>query len=162
MPIARETLVGLCGVGRSSQRNYEKRVGLQPETNIAIGEPATKEATEDRAWTHGQAVFELKDFRGYQGKKGKTYLAWQLPNSYIGSHVHRPKGRQRRINRQLNDLVMKGMLGNVENVEDESRPGKTYFTECKQAIRSSRRSNQPDCYWKQNQSRDRYYVWQSL
>ena len=43
----------------------------------------------------------MKDFRGYQGKKGKTYLAWQLPNSYGGGHQQRPKGRQKRINRRL-------------------------------------------------------------
>ncbi|MFQ5436007.1 MAG: hypothetical protein ACE5FD_14125, partial [Anaerolineae bacterium] len=113
MPIARDTLAGLSGVGQSSQRTYEARANVKVQANFAVGEVAREENREDRAWSQGQALFELKDYRGEQGKKGKIYLAWQLPNTYIGKHQHRPKGRQKRINRKLKDLVMKGMPGNV-------------------------------------------------
>lgn len=95
-------------MGRSSQRTYEERVGLQVLANFAIGQASTKEDQEKQAWVKGQACFELKDYREQQGKKGKTYLAWQLPNSYSGQHQKRPNGRQKRINRELKDPVMKG------------------------------------------------------
>ncbi|MBK8989859.1 MAG: hypothetical protein IPM39_27990 [Chloroflexi bacterium] len=112
MPIARVTLEQLSGVGRSSQRAYEERVGLNIQSNFAVGNIATRENQEIAAWARGQALFELKDYAGQHGREGKTYLAWQLPNSYAGQHLQRPKGRQKRINRQLQDLVMKGMPGN--------------------------------------------------
>ena len=41
-------------------------------------------------------------------------MAWQLPNSYTVSLTHRPKGRQKRINRMLSDLFMQGMTGNTQ------------------------------------------------
>ncbi|MBK7180927.1 MAG: hypothetical protein IPH82_27750 [Chloroflexi bacterium] len=92
MPIARDTLAGLSGVGRTSQRSYEARVGIQPLANFAIGEAATERGQEERAWRQGQALFTLQDYDGQQGRQGKTYLAWQLPNSYTGQHALRPKG----------------------------------------------------------------------
>ncbi|MBK8989495.1 MAG: hypothetical protein IPM39_26135 [Chloroflexi bacterium] len=112
MPIARDTLADLSGVGRTSQRAYEARLGVQPQPNFAIGEAEAAGRQEERAWRQGQALFALKDYAGQHGREGKTYLAWQLPNSYAGQHLQRPKGRQKRINRQLQDLVMKGMPGN--------------------------------------------------
>ena len=86
MPIARATLADLSGVGVSSQRAYEKQTKLKVQANFAVGEVATEENRENRAWVQGQAVFELTDYRGQQGRKGETYLAWQLPNSYLGQH----------------------------------------------------------------------------
>jgi hypothetical protein len=99
-------------VGRSSQCAYEQQTGVQVQTNFAVGEAATEENQENRAWKQGQALFALKDYRGRQGRKGKTYLFWQLPNSYVGQHQYRPKGRQKRINRELKRLVTKGTPGN--------------------------------------------------
>jgi len=112
MPIARDTLADLSGVGRTSQRAYEARLGVQPQSNFALGEAEAAGGQEERAWRQGPALFALKDYAGQHGREGKTYLAWQLPNSYAGQHTQRPKGRQKRINRQLQDLVMKGMPGN--------------------------------------------------
>jgi hypothetical protein len=112
MPVARETLANLSGVGASSQRAYEARLGVQAQTNFAIGEARTEAEQEEQAWRHGRALFDLHDHKGEQGRAGKTYLAWQLPNSYTGQHPQRPKGRQKRINRQLQDLVTQGMPGN--------------------------------------------------
>jgi hypothetical protein len=120
MPIARQTLRDLSGVGRVSQRAYERRVGVKAQTNYAVGETAVPHTQEKRAGQQGTALFTLKDTDGQQGQPGQSYLAWQLPNSYDGRQQQRPKGRQRRINRELKDLVMKGMPGNVEEGDDES------------------------------------------
>jgi hypothetical protein len=112
MPVARETLAHLSGAGASSQRAYEARIGLTTQSNFAIGEAVTAAGQEEQAWRHGRALFDLRDHDGQQGRAGKRYLAWQLPNSYTGQHPQRPKGRQKRINRQLQDLVTQGMPGN--------------------------------------------------
>lgn len=162
MPIARVTLAGLSGVGASSQRAYEKQTKLKVQANFAIGEVATEENRENRVWTQGQAVFELKDYRGQQGQKGKSYLAWQLPNSYLGQHQHRPKGRQKRINRELKDLVMQGMPGNVGG-RAETHPEKRYYANGKEAARGCGRSLGQDSYWQRHRVRNqRVALWQQM
>ncbi|MGB4949103.1 MAG: hypothetical protein WBO55_00450, partial [Rhizobiaceae bacterium] len=162
-PIARDTLAGLSGVGRSSQRTYEDRVGLRVQANFAIGHLATKENQEKQAWQQGQACFELKDYRGQQGKKGKSYLAWQLPNSYIGQHQTRPKGRQKRINCELKDLVMKGMPGNVEGTDETHKPERTYFPNGKLAAKAHGRDPEQDLYWNRGRAgTGRFDLWQMM
>lgn len=163
MPIARETLSVISGVGRSSQRAYESRVGVSVNANFAVGDLSEKENQETRAWKHGQALFELKDFYGQQGKKGKTYLAWQLPNNYIGQHQQRPKGRQKRINREIKDLVMKGMPGNVEGTIEAQKPEKVYFPNGKLAAKTYGRGREREMYWHRHRTENgRFDLWQQL
>lgn len=187
-PIARDTLVGLSGVGQSSQRAYEARAKVKVQANFAVGEVAREENRENRAWTQGQALFELKDYRGEQGKKGKTYLAWQLPNTYIGQHQKRPRGRQKRINRKLKDLVMKGMPGNVGETSERQKTDtstnsklvanavekreKIYFPNGKLAARAYGRGGrdvrQRELYWRMRRSvahktaGSHFVLWQQL
>lgn len=81
------------------------------------GAPAG-DTEQERAWRQGRALFRLTDYHGQQGAPGATYLAWRLPNTYGPARGRRPrpKGRQKRINRQLADLFTKGMTG------DERQP----------------------------------------
>jgi hypothetical protein len=163
MPIARETMEQLSGVGRSSQRAYEAQIGIDVQANFAVGEKSTREDLEKRAWAKGQALFELKDYRGQQGKKGKTYLAWQLPNTYHGQHRHRPRGRQKRINRKLKDLVMKGMPGNVGRTGETRQPEKIYFPNGKLAAKAYGRDPERELYWKRHRTGNgRFELWQQL
>ncbi len=179
MPIARDTLAGLSGVGRTSQRTYEARVGIQPLANFAIGEAATEGRQEERAWRQGQAVFTLQDYDGQQGRQGKTYLAWQLPNSYTGQHTLRPKGRQKRINRQLQDLVMKGMPGNEGDLAGRPAAGqpatarrrpvvatKRYYPNGRAAGQRRPQSGTEaagPCYWReQGVGNGRFALWHAL
>ncbi|MCP4421562.1 MAG: hypothetical protein GY805_33540, partial [Chloroflexi bacterium] len=163
MPIARDTLAGLSGVGRSSQRTYEARTNVKVQANFAVGEVASEENLEHHAWSQGQALFELKDYRGEQGKKGKTYLAWQLPNTYVGQHQKRPKGRQKRINRKLNDLVMKGMPGNVVGTSEQQKSEKVYYPNGKLAAKAYDRDSEWALYWKRHGTRNgRFEIWQQL
>ena len=147
MPIARDTLAALSGVGASSQRAYEAQTGVDVQTNFAVGERATREHQEERAWRQGRALFTLKDYRGYQGRKGRTYLAWQLPNSYSGEHSHRPKGRQKRINRRLKDLVTQGMPGNVGRASETRKPRRTYYPNGRLAAQAHGREPERARYW---------------
>ena len=180
MPIARETLAQLSGVGQSSQRTYEAKTKVNVQTNYAIGEVAQGESWESRAWANGQAVFALKDYRGEQGKKGQTYLAWQLPNSYSGTQTQRPLGRQKRINRTLKDLVTKGMPGNSEetretqgrSAESSTALEKRYYPNGKLAARAHGRDLTQELYWRrqrdgngrydQQAENGRFAVWQQL
>lgn len=163
MPIARDTLAGLSGVGRSSQRVYEARLGLDVQTNFAVGQPVSEERRENYAWKKGPALFELKDYRGRQGKKGKHYLAWQLPNSYRGQHAKRPKGRQKRINRTLKDLVMKGMPGNVGGADGSYALEKVYFPDGKLAAKAYGRMSADEVYWKRGRGgHGRFDLWQAF
>jgi hypothetical protein len=149
-PIARETLTELSGVGETTQRRYEEETAVHVRSNYAIGNRATPEEIEDKAWQHGNAVFTLEDTRGQQGPKGREYVAWQLPNSYEGNHQQCPKGRQRRINRQLRDLVMKGMPGNVEQtIEASAMRDKLYYPTGKLAAQAFNKGKVKSCYWRQ-------------
>ncbi len=114
-PISRAALEESSGVHRRTQRRYEQAARVRRRRNFAIGGPATGENGEEQAWRQGNAAFQLKDYQGKQGAAGKTYLAWQLPNSYAGPHAVAAKGRQKRINRELTDLFMQGMTGNDQD-----------------------------------------------
>ena len=163
MPIARSTMAELSGVGASSQRAYEAQTDVEVQANFVVGEQATKENQENRAWQQGQALFELKDYRGHQGKKGQTYLAWQLPNTYIGEHPHRPRGRQKRINRKLKDLVMKGMPGNVGRTSETRKPKKVYYPNGKLAAKAYSRDPDQERFWRRHRTRNgRFELWQQL
>lgn len=152
MPIARDTLTELSGVGRSSQRTYEAQAGVGVQTHYALGERLTAANEAERAWRQGTAVFQFCDYDGQQGKPGQTYLAWQLPNSYVGGHEQRPKGRQRRINRQLKDLVTKGTPGNVGGASGAQSSRQRYYAQGKQAIQAAARAPQQEVYWRERQA----------
>ena len=168
-PVARETLSELSGVGETSQRRYEEQlkrketaVTIQP--NFAIGQQVSQAEIEGKGWQQGNALFILNDYQGQQGTKGQAYVAWQLPNSYCGSHQQRPKGRQRRINRQLKDLVMKGMPGNEsQTAAADARRTRRYYPTGKLAVQAFNRRRTTRCYWRQSTTRNgRYAIWQHL
>lgn len=158
-PIARDTLEALTGVGRRSQIQYEQQVGLDVQYNFAVGAPVSaKRDVEERVWRNGQATFVLQDDQGQQGPPGRAYIAWQLPNTYGGCHRQCRKGRQRRINRELGGLVVKGGPGNGEEAVE-----KRYFPNGKLAAAAATRHPQRDLYWRRHRVRNgRYDVWQAM
>jgi len=182
MPIARQTMAAISGVGRSSQRSYELAAGVEVQENFAIGEHAEADSRQEIAWRKGRALFELKDYRGRQGKKGKTYLCWQLPNSYNGGHDFRPRGRQRRINRELKDLVNKRAPGNDEGQDKASvsgsgplttattstgsrpsKPARVYYQNGKLATKAYNRDPHQERYWQQGTVQNgRFVAWQQF
>lgn len=158
-PIARDTLAQLTGVGRRSQIIYEQEAGIDVQHNFAVGEPVTAEAAvQERAWRNGQATFVLYDDKGQQGRPGREYVAWQLPNTYGGCHQRCRKGKQQQINRELAGLVEKGGPGNGEETIE-----KRYFPNGKLAAAAATRHPGRDIYWRRRRVRSgRYDVWQIL
>ncbi len=126
-PIARATLNELSGLSGHTQRKYERQTGVTTKSNYSIGAKIGRTAVlptgaEEQAWQNGRAAFTFNDKKGKQGPAGSNYIAWQLPNSYAGPHAHQKRGQQKRINRQLADLFMKGMTGNDKQTIDTYRP----------------------------------------
>jgi hypothetical protein len=157
-PIARATLSRLSGIAPESQRTYERRVGVRIRANFAIAERATLARQHERAWQQGPALFKLRDFGGHQGAKGESYLAWQLPNSYVSDYRQRPRGQQKRINRRLEDLLMKGMAGN-----DKLAPQKRYYGDGAAAGKAYGRQPGHLIYWQRLELRSRAgIIWQVL
>ncbi|MEZ4542074.1 MAG: hypothetical protein R3C43_19025 [Chloroflexota bacterium] len=122
-PIARATLCKLSGAAPNSQRNYERRARVGRRSAIAVGPLTAAADQQEVAWQRGHALFRLRDPQGRHGRPGAVYLAWQLPNEYIGPHATLPRGRQKRLNRALADLFHNGMTGNDERrmTNDELR-----------------------------------------
>ncbi|MGB3717885.1 MAG: hypothetical protein WA996_26000 [Candidatus Promineifilaceae bacterium] len=162
-PIARSTLQRLSHASRRSQQRYERRTDIYAQSNIALGGVSTIENDQRVAWKQGTAAFRFRDSAGKIGRKGITYSAWQLPNNYTGPHVTLPKGRQKRINRELVDLFTKGMTGNGKisvafgrGSGRESRPGdqcpnRLYHKHGLSAAASYSRSPDIDAYWPDRQ-----------
>ena len=154
-PIARATLQALSGVGRCSQRNYEKRAKVQITRNYAIGEIATGLSREQRAIEKGTATFELNDVKGKQGPKKRIHMAWQMPNSYSGPHAQESHSRkQRRINSQLVDLRIERTAGN-------GRPNceVRYYGNGKLAAKGFNRNSHRECYFPTGQTKSKGQLW---
>ena len=141
-PISREVHEAITSIPERTQRHYCKVAGIRRQINIAIGNRKNPEEVEKQAWQRGQATFEFVNHHGRQGRKGTSYIAWHLSNSYTGPHQQSPKGRMRKINRKLADLVTKGALGNGgEKVE------KLYFANRQKAVREIEQDLGKNKYW---------------
>jgi hypothetical protein len=119
-PIARATLETVTGVPGRSQRAYEAQLQVDVRANYAIGERIEDHTiSQEQAWAHGQALFVLTDARGYQGKRGQRYHAWQLPNSYRGPHARIGRGRQKHLNRHITHLHQTDDLRKIRDAGNE-------------------------------------------
>lgn len=141
-PISREVQATLTGVPERTQRHYCQATKIKQQSNIVIGSQYTTEEAEQQAWQRGRAIFSFTDFQGRQGRKGRRYIAWRLPNSYSGPHQQTANGRIRKINRKLKDLVRKGARGN-----NGTKVKKRYFANGAEAARALNRGAEPEKYW---------------
>jgi hypothetical protein len=139
-PISRAKLEQLTGVPARTQRSYDAAAGVTSRRNIAIGERYSSKEVQERAWRHGRGTFEFIDTRGLQGPAGRRYVAWQLPNSYEGCHAQSPKGRQKKINQQI-DLV------NIRAQGNDLGRGRLFHTNGLEAGKAYNRSGGLEAYW---------------
>lgn len=157
-PIARKTVAKLTQVRPRTQRRYERKAKVRRQQQFAIGASASTENLQARAWQQGCATFQFKDFKGKQGRAGGDYVAWQLPNSYVGPHVPQPKGCQKRINQTLTDLFMQGMTGNGRRDASVTR---RFFGNGRLAAKAYLRNSTEDHYWR-GAGNDRTQLWQVM
>ena len=112
---------------------------------------------EEQAWQRGQATFEFIDRNGDLGAtKGTSFVAWQLPNSYGRCHTLSQMGRQKKLQRQLTDLVNQGARGN-----DETELWQQYHPNGKVAVQASKFVSEKPMYWPARQGQD-WQLWFSL
>jgi hypothetical protein len=147
-PIARATLQAISHVAPRTQRAYEERASVRRQANFALATALRQDEEKERAWQHGRALFHFSDPKGKQGQPGTVYLAWQLPNHYIGPHAPSSRGRQKRINQYLADLFQKGMTGNGK-VEEENgaQRRRRFHGSGLRAAKDYSRSPEDDLYW---------------
>lgn len=145
-PISRAKQRELLHIPERTQRHYCRVAQIQRIVNYAIGGQYTPETQREGAWEHGNATFPFKDKRGYQGKKNQEYIAWQLPSSHKARHSTAPKGRLKKINRQLTvDLVNSEAQGN-----NGKRIDKLFFKNGAEAAKAySKQGRGLDAYWPQ-------------
>jgi hypothetical protein len=162
-PIARATLETVTGVPGRSQRAYEAQLQVEVRANYAIGERIEDHTiSQEQAWAHGQALFVLTDARGYQGKRGQRYHAWQLPNSYHGPHACTGRGRQKHLNRHITQLHQTDDLRKIRDAGNERQdeaegmvvglPAPRYFHGMDRAQKISHQTRQT-VYWSFDASR---------
>lgn len=146
-PISRQTLATATQTPPRTQRHYEAVASLKRQTNYAVGRPYTKEVAQETAWQRGRGTFKFCDKKGQQGKPGRDYIAWRLPNSYEKPFTTQPRStRQRAINREI-DLRNKGARGTVSQIErifheNGGGAGRSY----------NRNGGRLDAYWRYKKS----------
>jgi len=152
-PISRAKLEQLTSVPERTQRIYDEVAGVDSRKNIVIGARHTEKEVQEQAWQHGRAVFEFIDAKGRQGPVGQRYVAWQLPNSYEGCHAQSPKGRQKKINQQI-DLVNIGAQGNdLDRDTSRQKVDRIFHTTGLEAGKTYNRSGGLEAYWPASRSR---------
>jgi len=167
-PLSRATLQQITHVMPRTQRHYEARAAVKRRRNIAIINQSSTTAIQKQAWRRGRAWFRYTDHRGRYGLKGRVYSAWQLPNSYWGPHEPLPTGRQKKINREIVDLFMKGMTGNGNffEREEDSRagvPSRRFFKSGAAAAACYNRGSIDDIYWHSRPTRaSGHAIWHCL
>lgn len=165
-PIARSTIQKITHVHPRIQRLYEKTARVQPQRNFSVGTAYTPDGAQSEIWQRGSAVFKLTDKNGRFGTPGKSYLAWQLPNSYAGPHRIQTSNQQKRINRALTDLMLQGTTGNsqctsITEPEQFVECGVRYCENGRFAAQTIQRNQVETAYWpeiKQGNAR----IWHSL
>lgn len=142
-PISRAALATLSGVAQRTQLAYDGVARVARSRNIVIGQRYSADAARERAWEHGRAVFRFIDRAGKEGRPGGQYVAWHLPNSYHAAYPRRSRGSRKRLNRKIDDLVMKGIPGN-----DERAVEPVFHANGAQAARQFNRDPRRDAYWR--------------
>jgi hypothetical protein len=142
-PISRDTMAAISGVPGRTQLAYDRVARVERRRNFAVGERYSAERFQERAWERGRAAFHFVDTEGQQGRPGGEYVAWHLPNSYRTDHQRRSRGSRKRLNRQLADLVQKGIPGN-----DARAVERVFFANGGLAAKQYNRTPTRDAYWR--------------
>jgi hypothetical protein len=149
-PVNRTTIQKITAVPARTQRLYEQRTGVESRSNMAVGERLTNSDWQERAWLHGRATFPFTDTKGHHGPAGGRYVAWRLPNSYSGPHALGPRGRMKKINRQIdlvNSRVQGNDLGRPSQIDGQRAVDRLFHSDGQSAGRAYNRDRSKDRYW---------------
>lgn len=155
-PISRQTMASMTGVSKRTLRRYDKRAGIKAFPNYEIGQVATTAAMQDAAWEHGTAVFEFIDYKGHQGRAGQHRVARALPNAYSTEMQTAPRGRQRKINKELRDACDNGAQANDEDYF------KLFHETAADAVSAFNKRPDVPAYWLDTRLRSGGGLWQKI
>ncbi len=142
-PIARVTLTHITGACERSQREYDALLKVERTASYHLGEKYTTDNLIESHWQHGNG-FEFIDAHGRHGRKGASYIARRLGNTYtVTQQAQTATGRKKKINRYLNDLVKKQAQGN-----EQSKVERLYFPNGAAAVKAISSQRQTTlAYW---------------
>lgn len=164
-PIARATLETITSVSPRIQRLYEQTASVSQQRNFCVGARYSDEQYREAAWQHGTAVFKMIDGKGKRGHSGQAYIAWQLPNSYVGPHDRHQTQQRKRINRRLADLLNKGTAGNGRSNEFKyarNRFEMRYFANGRLAAKAHSKQTPSAAYWPQPNNKKQTQLWYKM
>lgn len=151
-PISRETIRAITGISERTQQELDQISGVTIEKNIGIATVQTPENIQDYFYDNGQAAFSFIDHKGKQGKKGVTYNAQRLPNTYYSPLTIGTNGRKKKVNTQLNELlVIKEAQGKSSTQYD-----RIFYHDQRQATNRAKAGH--DAIWRHTSRRD-YALW---
>lgn len=138
-PVSRMAIANATGAKPSSQRTYDKITDTKSRIHYILFEIGSIDANEI-IWKYGRTPFTYTDWAGKVGRKGKQYLAITKSNSYAPNLAQAAKGRQRKVNKQLN---------RVDNVERgaELRVNKINYPDAVSASKALNRDSSHDKYY---------------
>ena len=112
-PISQASLLTVTAVSGRTQTRYNEVAKLKVRKNYAIGGHSDDDALKERLCEKWGNAFTFKDYKGRHGRRGSSYVASRLPNSYHTSLLHVARGRHSKINDILQDIDL------VTNVGEE-------------------------------------------
>lgn len=154
-PVTRRTIHSRIGVGKSTQRRYDKANSTYVKQNIVLGYEYS-EINMQRAQRDGRACFELNDRGNKAGRNRhestRNYVAWWQGNTYqpaIPANEAKRKKR-RRLNRDLTRLWVKVTEGHVS--DDSGKYERLFFDDASSAGAAYNRDVTRDAIYPSGQS----------
>jgi hypothetical protein len=140
-PISQGAIKKLTGVSEASQRRYAKVADIKSQRQIAVSGLSWRLDNKQKiAHERGRGVFRFLDNSGLRGPRGRSYVAWAMPNIYEAPLSQAPKGRLKKINQTIN-LVSETTRGHDGNVI------RIYHPDGSAAGKAFNRDPQHDHYW---------------
>ena len=112
-PISQRCLQEVSRLSARTQTRYNKTARLKVRKNYTLGGRSDNEMLQERLYQNMGNAFTFKDVKGRHGRRGASYIASRLPNSYHTPLVHEPRGRHSKINDTLQEIDL------VTNVGEE-------------------------------------------
>ena len=138
-PISKATIKKLSSASSATQWRYNKLADVKTITNIAVFTDLKWSSKEDMYTArkeHGAGLFRWYDRYDKLYEGHHATIAKRLPSSYQTPLEIAPMGRQRKQNRQIENLVHKGQGIKV-------KPAKRYYQDELKAAKATRDTNQP-------------------
>ncbi len=144
-PITRQVIRNITGVSETSQREYDKITNTRSQTNICLtGKDWNKENLREYNWKRGKNAFRFVDVHGKYSEPFTESIAYRLSNSYHPNMAQAPKGRQRRINREIDLVKYVGRQNAVQGISSNVK--RRYYSDEGEAAKARSKNDHESFY----------------